>query len=419
MNILLYADDIVLIAANENDLQFLLSIVENWCRKWRLEVNLTKTSVMHVRNVRCQNSNFVFLFNHRIIYYCKTYTYLGTTLDEFLNFGISADSQAGAAGCALGSLITKTIKNGGLPYSIYTMLYECAVCAVADYGAEVWGYEIKDAINKIHLRAARCFLGLPKHATSAGVLAEISWPEPVYRAQIKMIRQYFRILKMKDTRLTKQIYLWDKSFFELLNLQTWSSEVRDILLNHNLGHIFAPQANFCPNLVIKQLKDSMAIMQNMDLKNRCLEKPKLRTYVQIKDFDCNESYLTIPMSFICRKHLALTRLSNLPIRIETSRYERPRVDANMRFCQIGCNSIAIEDECHVLFYCSMYNNIRIEWYRRLIKPVNFCNLENTQKLKIVLNAPENVKVTGQFLIDICNVRSKILIKKSTNNSNIF
>ena len=29
VNILLYADDIVLIAANENDLQFLLSIVEN------------------------------------------------------------------------------------------------------------------------------------------------------------------------------------------------------------------------------------------------------------------------------------------------------------------------------------------------------------------------------------------------------
>ena len=65
------------------------------------------------------------------------------------------------------------------------MLYECAVCAVSDYGAEVWGYEIKDELNKIHLRAARSFLGLPKHATLARVLAEISWPEPVYRAREK------------------------------------------------------------------------------------------------------------------------------------------------------------------------------------------------------------------------------------------
>ena len=90
------------------------------------------------------------------------------------------------------------------------MLYECAVCAVSDYGSEIWGYEIKDDINKIQLRAARCFLGLPKHATSAGVLAEIGWTEPVYRARLRMIRQYFRILKMCDTRLTKQIYVWDK-----------------------------------------------------------------------------------------------------------------------------------------------------------------------------------------------------------------
>ena len=419
LNILLYADDIVLITANENDLQFLLNIVENWCRRWRLEVNLTKTNIMHVRNSRCQQSKFMFLFNHRPVSYCKKYKYLGTTLDEFLNFKTSADSQADAAGRALGYLITKTIKNGGLPYSIYTMLYECAVCAVADYGSEIWGYENKDDISKVHLRAARCFLGQPKQATSAGVLAEIGWPEPVYRARLRMIRQYFRILKMRDTRLTKQIYIWDKSFFELSGIQTWSSEVRDIFLNHNLGHIFAPEVNFCPNLVIEQLKSSMTIKQNIDLRNRCLDKPKLRNYTQIKDFDHTESYLTIPMSFICRKYLALARLSNLPLRIETARYERPKVEVYQRICQIGCNTLAVEDEGHVIFFCSIYNNLRIDWYNKLILPANFSNLDICQKLKIVLSTPENLKVTGQFLVDICNIRSKILFKKSKNSSNIF
>merc|ERR1711942_517805 len=37
INILLYADDIVLLADNEEDMQ---SMVECWCKKWRLEVNL-------------------------------------------------------------------------------------------------------------------------------------------------------------------------------------------------------------------------------------------------------------------------------------------------------------------------------------------------------------------------------------------
>ena len=49
VNVLLYADDIVLIAADEQELQSLIFIVEVWCKKWRLELNLTKTNVMHVR----------------------------------------------------------------------------------------------------------------------------------------------------------------------------------------------------------------------------------------------------------------------------------------------------------------------------------------------------------------------------------
>ena len=52
VNILLYADDIVLLAESEGDLQFLLLIVENWCKKWRLEVNLSKTNILHIRSKR-------------------------------------------------------------------------------------------------------------------------------------------------------------------------------------------------------------------------------------------------------------------------------------------------------------------------------------------------------------------------------
>ena len=62
VNILLYADDIVLLTSNETDMQFLLNLVEIWCSKWRLEVNLTKTNVMHVRATRCKKSIYMFIF---------------------------------------------------------------------------------------------------------------------------------------------------------------------------------------------------------------------------------------------------------------------------------------------------------------------------------------------------------------------
>ena len=51
---LLYADDLVLLADSEADLQNLLFLVEKWCKKWRLDVNLSKTNILHVRNNRNQ-----------------------------------------------------------------------------------------------------------------------------------------------------------------------------------------------------------------------------------------------------------------------------------------------------------------------------------------------------------------------------
>ena len=45
------------------------------------------------------------------------------TLNEFLDFDRTAEAQAEAAGRAVGALKTKTVKNGGFPFKIYSMLY--------------------------------------------------------------------------------------------------------------------------------------------------------------------------------------------------------------------------------------------------------------------------------------------------------
>jgi hypothetical protein len=46
----LYADDTVLIAENENDLQLLLDILNAWCKHKALNVNFEKTKIVHFRN---------------------------------------------------------------------------------------------------------------------------------------------------------------------------------------------------------------------------------------------------------------------------------------------------------------------------------------------------------------------------------
>ena len=345
-----YADDIVLLTSNENDMQFLISIVEVWCSKWRLEVNLTKTNVMHVRGSRSSKSNFMFIFNKRPVEYCSSYKYLGVTINEFLNYDFTANAQAEPAGRALGALIAKTIKNGGLPYNIYSMLFECCCASISDYGSEIWGFEPREGVSKIHLRAARSYLGVPKNTTSVAVLSEINWLEPVYRAQIRMVRQYFRVKSMENSRLTKQIINWDRDFStHFLNNSNWYNEVKQIFETHNQLAFFDTEGVNQP-IVIENMKKSMWVKQVVDLKTKCSVKPKLRTFNTFMQFGTTHSYLLLPMSFVQKMFLAKTRLAALSIRLETGRYERPSLPEQERLCPSCKNGHSVENEEHFIFF---------------------------------------------------------------------
>ena len=60
----------------------------------------------------------MFLFNFIAVNYCKRY-YLGSTLDEYLNFHKTAEAQAESA--ALGALITKKCWRTNEPTCVVTI----------------------------------------------------------------------------------------------------------------------------------------------------------------------------------------------------------------------------------------------------------------------------------------------------------
>ena len=416
INILLYADDIVLLAKNEEDLQFLLNIVENWCIKWRLEVNLTKTNILHVRPLRKAQSNFTFLFDKNPVAYCTIYKYLGCTVNEHLDYKFTVNLLADSAGRALSSIITKMIKNGGFPYSIFCTLYQACVCSIADYSSEVFGYESFESATKIHLRAARSFLGVPKTTPLSGIISEINLLLPQSRAQIRMIRQYHRVLKMDNSRLTKRIYSWDKKLNDENIVKTWNSEINAIFSQNNLDEMFQSGLIFDIKDTVTKLQNSMLLAQQSLVKVQCENMPKLRTFVKFKDFFSTPSYLTKPLSFIQRKFLAKTRLGCLEIRIETGRYSRPRLPEASRIC-LACPEPTnqVENEYHFIFECEAYRDERLIWIDKLTIPNNFSTLLYSQKMKIVLNDHNNVKLSAQYLINIYDKRSKIVTIKTSND----
>ena len=317
----------------------------------------------------------MFLFDRRPVAYCTFYKYLGCTINEHLDFNFTVSSLADSAGRALSSIITKMIKNGGFPFNIFCTLYQACVCSISDYSGEVFGFGSFDSAKKVHLRAARSFLGVSKTTPIPGIISECNLLLPQYRTQIRMIRQYHRVIKMNSNRLTKKIFLWDKKLNVENLLNTWHSEVKSIFAAGNMSDIYENETVFELKSVIEKLQNCMLLAQQADLKIECENKPKLRTFMKFKDFSRTPSYLTKPLSFIQRKFVAKIRLGCLEIRIETGRYARPRLTEEARTCLVCTNqNQEVENEVHFLFNCQAYEAERLAWTQKLTVQEDFMTL---------------------------------------------
>ena len=137
--IMLYADDIVLLAENETDLQLMLNLLSDWCHSNFMSINPQKTNIVHFRPRSVPKTNCNFKCGKYDINVCDKYIYLGLTLDEFLDFNVTASFVSKSASRALGLLIAKFKAVGGMPYNVFTSLFESMVWSIVACGAAIWG----------------------------------------------------------------------------------------------------------------------------------------------------------------------------------------------------------------------------------------------------------------------------------------
>ncbi|KAL5006947.1 hypothetical protein ScPMuIL_015753 [Solemya velum] len=157
--ILLYADDVVLLAKTPEDLNELLDSLSGWCNRNCLFVNPSKSKVVHFRNPSVTRTASSFKCGPEFLEVTDHYTYLGLLLTEHLNFSGMAKCVARSASRALGLVLAKSRTFGDLPYQTFTKLYDSLVWPVIGYGAAIWGTTSHPCIEAVQNRALRFFTG--------------------------------------------------------------------------------------------------------------------------------------------------------------------------------------------------------------------------------------------------------------------
>ena len=84
----------------------------------------------------------------------------------------------------------------------------------------------------------------------------MNWLDPRSRTQIKMIRHFKRLTKLADHRLTKKVFLWDRTLNDSGNLKTWSFEIKEILCRNNKEYIY-DSPYFCIQNTVADLQKSL------------------------------------------------------------------------------------------------------------------------------------------------------------------
>ena len=132
LSVLCYADDIVIISENEENLQLMLNYISSWCKKWR------KTKVMHVRSKRCKAIQSAFKMDDIELEVVSNYKYLVFLFNEYMDMRDGIRLLSEAAGRSLSGIIAKFTVFRDAGFQTFTKLYNSCVVPISDYFSGIW-----------------------------------------------------------------------------------------------------------------------------------------------------------------------------------------------------------------------------------------------------------------------------------------
>ena len=397
VSILAYADDIIILGSSENELQAALNCISNWANKWRMNINCSKSSVVHFRRKITPQTGYNFTFGGLALDKVNKYKYLGVMLHENLDYSVIANTLADAGGRALGSVINKYKKISGLGFYTYSKLYKSCVNPVLNYSAEVWGYKDFQSINKVQNRAIRSFLGVNNFTSNLAIQGDIGWTSPKANRHLAMIRYFNRIVGMDEERLPRKIFNWEKS----LKTHGWGHEVLQILSAVNLANNYTNNIACDLNLVWSELFRK----ESQEWKNKVEASRKLRTYKIFKEGVETEPYVFCILNRGYRSVVARLRAGVLPLEIETGRWSA--IPAEHRYCRL-CNNGCVEDEIHFVFNCEIYIPERVRLFENVEHLVpGFMEKDLNGKLQVLMSK-EVINIFAKFLFIIFNKRQSTI-----------
>ena len=359
---LIWADDILLFAENEKNLQDMIDTIDRYCKDNKLTINTDKTKCM-IFNKTGRLLRNKFYLGDTELENVRSYKYLG-----FL-FSPSGEINSGLQDLrdrALKAFMKLKIQMGtsfNQNIDITLKLIDSLIKPILLYSSDFWGclkLPKDNPIEKLHISMYKQILGVQKQTTNIGVLLELG------RIPLEIFARKMSIKNWERIRLNQANDFLLASYNDaMLENLPWISKIKDLLESKGMLSLYITRHETKPPFVHKKILQTLTdeFHQNSfeSIRN---EKSKLRTYAKFKTEIGQEKYLSNIKNPSIRKVVTKFRLSNHTLLIETGRHKN--IPKDRRFCPFCPKTV--ETELHFLLECPCFNVPRspmVEYVARL------------------------------------------------------
>ena len=383
---LLYADYIVIFANNQEQLQNSLNLMHQYCNRWKLTINISKTKVMIFRKGGTLSRNMVFYYNGVALDIVKDFKYLGIVFTSGGSFSEAQNTLAGQAQKAIFKLNKYLYKFTYISPKHKLDLFDKLITPILNYFCEVWGFVQASAIERVHLSFCKKLLGVKKSTQNDIIYGEFGRTTYQTKCFFIIIKYWFKILSAYNNKYIKIVYeLLLRDIERLPGKVNWASLVRHLLMTLGFHDVWLSQGvgNYDGFMSVLKQRLTDNFVQNWH--SRLEESSRAVMYRSIASFQF-QPYLHHLNVTKFSQSLSRLRVSSHRLEIEAGRWVRPHsIPVNDRKCLL-CQ--VLEDEFHFVLECQMYTELRRKYIPRyyysrpsMSKFVELINTTNTKYLK--------------------------------------
>lgn len=364
LHILLFADDIVLVADKIQDLQHMLYVADEYSRMYRFGFNGSKSNVVVFSGRQEEKIESKIFLGSLVLEQKTSYKYLGLELDRQWKWGKVKERMIEKARKRIAGLCGAGIKQG-LSVSAAVRGWEVLVRPVMEYGCEIWGEKRWKEAEELQTKLGRRILGVSRKTAGAAVLGELGWWRMEARRDLARLRFWGKLVRMEASRIVRRIYDERRRMMYRGRGRgdggNWLHKTRTLLVELGLGEVWESQQVGTKQQWGAKLAIAIAKREEKWWAAEVKSKPKLRTYLLLKPKLSFELYLNCGDSWR-RSLMTKLRVGTNFLNIELGRWEgKPLAE---RICNV-CLTKQVEDEQHFLVDCPVYKSIRDDLFKDL------------------------------------------------------